>query len=198
MRIKLIFIFLLGFFSFQTSQANIASEISKHCPGCEQLSSESTATVILDKGETALLSRAWLTNNAARSIDIQYFIWSEDNIGILAAASLLNAADRGVKVRVIVDDFLVKTGYEKLIALDKHENIQIKIYNPLHKVGVSKWKRIWNLLFQFRDANQRMHDKLAIFDNQIAITGGRNMADEYFDFNKEYSFRDRDHTILAA
>jgi len=180
-----------------TSQATLETVINEFCEECAEKSTSQTATVILDKGNTALLSRVWLTRQATQSIDVQYFIWSHDNIGILAAAELLAAADRGVKVRVIVDDFLVDTDMTQLIALEKHPNIDIKIYNALHKVGVSTPKRIWNLLTNFRNANQRMHDKLAVFDNQIAITGGRNMADEYFDFNKEYSFRDRDVLVLG-
>ncbi len=179
------------------AQASISNSIANFCPDCIQQENSRTATVILDKGATALLSRAWLARNATKSIDVQYFIWSEDNIGILAAAELLKAAERGVKVRVLVDDFLIKADLTKLIALEKHPNINIKIYNPLHNVGVSSSKRIWNLVSQFRNANQRMHDKLAVFDGRFAITGGRNMADEYFDFNKEYSFRDRDVLVFG-
>jgi len=98
---------------------------------------------------------------------------------------------------VIVDDFLVNTDLRRLAALDQHSKIQIKIYNPLHHVGVSKLGRIWNLLTNFRNFNQRMHDKLVVFDGSFAITGGRNMADEYFDFNKEYAFRDRDVLVYG-
>ena len=179
----------------QIAVASFDEQIHNFCPECKELASSKTATVILDKGNTALLSRAWLTRHAQQSIDIQYFIWSHDNVGILAAAELLAAADRGVGVRVIVDDFLVNTDLRKLVALDQHPRIQIKIYNPLHHVGVSKLERVWHLLTNFRNFNQRMHDKLAVFDGRFAITGGRNMADEYFDFNKEYTFRDRD--VLA-
>jgi putative cardiolipin synthase len=179
------------------AQANISDAINAFCSECAGKQSIQTATVILDKGETALLSRAWLAQNSVKSIDVQYFIWSADNVGVLAAEALLQAAMRGVKVRVIVDDFLINADDQTLAAFANHSNIEIKIYNPLHKVGTSAVGRLWNLASQFRNANQRMHDKLAIFDGEIAITGGRNMADEYFDFNREYSFRDRDVLVYG-
>ena len=152
---------------------------------------------VLEKGEEALLARAWLAEQAGKSIDIQYFIWSTDNIGILASEALLRAAERGVKVRVLVDDLLIDAPPEAMLALALHPNVEIRIYNPLHKVGTSPLKRATNLVTSFRAANQRMHDKTAIFDNLVAITGGRNMADEYFDFDHDYNFRDRDLLALG-
>ena len=151
---------------------------------------------ILEQGEDALYARAWLADHAEKTIDVQYFIWSTDNIGILASESLLRAAERGVKVRVIVDDLLIDASSRSLVALAKHPNVSIKIYNPKHKVGTTIIKRVWNVLTNFRGINQRMHNKTFIVDNKVAITGGRNMADEYFDYDKEYNFRDRD--ILVA
>lgn len=152
---------------------------------------------VLEKGEEALLARAWLTEHASRSIDIQYFIWSSDNVGTLASEALLRAADRGVKVRVLVDDLLVDAPPETLLALALHPNIEIRIYNPRLTVGISKVKKAVNTVTGLRQVNQRMHDKSAIFDNRIAITGGRNMADEYFDFNHNYNFRDRDILLIG-
>lgn len=164
---------------------------------CGERAHAETATLILDRGQTALYTRAWLAEHAQQSIDVQYFIWSEDNIGILAMAALLQAAERGLKVRIIVDDFLIDADLTTLLALESHPNIAIKVYNPQHKVGVSTFQRIKNIVFDFRGANQRMHDKVALFDGTVAITGGRNMADEYFDFDREYSFRDRDVLVYG-
>jgi len=152
---------------------------------------------VLDKGEEALLARAWLVEHATRSINVQYFIWSFDNIGTLATESLLRAADRGVAVRVLVDDLLVDAPNSFLLAMAAHPNISIHIYNPRHKVGTSKKQRLWNIFSDFRNANQRMHDKTFVVDGQIAITGGRNMADEYFDYDHQYNFRDRDILLLG-
>jgi len=156
-----------------------------------------TGTYILEKGEDALLARAWLADNAVQSIDVQYFIWSTDNIGILAAESLLRAAERGVKVRVIVDDLLVDASNKSLVALAAHPNISIKIYNPQHSVGGSLFTRLLHLVTNFRSFNQRMHNKIFIVDGKVGITGGRNMADEYFDFDHEYNFRDRDALLVG-
>ncbi len=156
-----------------------------------------TGVLILDKGEEALLARAWLADHAQQSIEVQYFIWSTDNIGILATEALLRAAKRGVKVRVIVDDLLIDAPDKTLLALALHPNISIRIYNPQHSVGTPIQKRILNVVTDFRGVNQRMHDKTFIVDGKVAITGGRNMADEYFDYNNEYNFRDRDILVLG-
>jgi putative cardiolipin synthase len=151
----------------------------------------------LETGAEALIARAWLADHARHSIEVQYFIWSTDNIGILASEALLRAADRGVQVRVIVDDLLIDAPDKTLLALAKHPKIDIRIYNPQHSVGTPFHKRLLNVATDFRGVNQRMHDKTFIVDGKIAITGGRNMADEYFDYNHRYNFRDRDALLLG-
>lgn len=152
---------------------------------------------VLEKGEEALLARAWLTDHATSSIDVQYFIWSTDNIGILASEALLRAAERGVKVRVLVDDLLIDAPPDSMLALALHPHVDIRIYNPRLNVGTSRLKKIGNVATGLRTVNQRMHDKTALFDGQAGITGGRNMADEYFDYNQSYNFRDRDILLLG-
>jgi len=159
--------------------------------------SHSTGAYILEFGEESLVGRAWLTQHAQVSIDIQYFIWSSDNIGTLAAEQLLRAAQRGVSIRVLVDDLLIDAHDRTLLVLAAHPNVQIRIYNPNVSVGQSFFNLIWNVITQFHEINQRMHDKTAIFDGIAGITGGRNMADEYFDFDAEYNFRDRDILLLG-
>ena len=156
-----------------------------------------TGSYVLEKGEDSLLARAWLADHARSTIDVQYFIWSGDNVGILASESLLRAAERGIRVRVIVDDLLMDVPDDALLALDKHPNIEIRIYNPVHSVGSRLARRLFNIATDFRGANQRMHNKTLIVDDKLAITGGRNMADEYFDFDHEYNFRDRDALVLG-
>jgi cardiolipin synthase C len=152
---------------------------------------------VLETGTEALLARAWLADHAKESVEVQYFIWSTDNIGILAAEALLRAADRGVRVRVIVDDLLIDAPDKSLLALARHPKIDIRIYNPQTSVGVPMHKRLLNVLTDFRGVNQRMHDKTLVVDGKIAITGGRNMAAEYFDYNHTYNFRDRDVLLLG-
>ncbi|MDP2110804.1 MAG: phospholipase D family protein [Thiobacillus sp.] len=158
---------------------------------------DATGTYVLDSGEEALRARAWLADHARHSVEVQYFIWSSDNIGILATEALLRAAERDVKVRVIVDDLLIDAPDKSLLALDKHPNVEIRIYNPKHRVGTPFYKRALNVVTDFRGVNQRMHDKTFIVDGRVAITGGRNMADEYFDYDRDYTFRDRDALVVG-
>jgi len=169
--------------------AFLEREIARH-PG-------QSGVYVLETGEEALLTRAWLADHARESIDVQYFIWSTDNIGILAAAALLRAAERGVQVRVIVDALLIDAPPDSLVALARHPRIDIRIYNPKTSAGVSLPRRVLNVATDFRGVNQRMHDKVVIFDGLAAVTGGRNMAAEYYDYNQEYNFRDRD-ALLAG
>lgn len=153
--------------------------------------------LVLEKGEQALLTRAWLADHAQKSIEVQYFIWSTDNIGILASEALLRAAERGVNIKVIVDDLLIDAPDESLIALSMHPKVDVRIYNPKHSVGTSFFRRMMNVFTDFRGSNQRMHDKTFIVDGKVAITGGRNMADEYFDYDQKYNFRDRDALVIG-
>ncbi len=156
-----------------------------------------TGVYVLEYGEQSLVGRAWLARHAQRSIDVQYFIWSSDNVGTLAAEGLLRAAERGVKIRVLVDDLMIDAPPEAMLALARHPNVEVRIYNPQHTVGVGFFRRIGNLLTDFRRINQRMHDKTVIVDGVVAITGGRNMADEYYDFDHAYNFRDRDALVIG-
>ena len=188
---------LLLLFPISVSSQPLRDWVDANCEACIALMEEKTGIYILEKGEEALMGRAWLAQHAMETIDIQYFIWSNDNIGILATEMLLRAADRGVTVRVLVDDFLVDADDKALLLLAVHPNVHIRIYNPKSTVGTSFFRRIANLVFDFRETNQRMHDKTAIFDGLAGITGGRNMADEYFDFDQEYNFRDRDILLLG-
>ena len=171
--------------------------IEDSCADCVAKLPTQTGVYILEKGEESLLGRAWLAQHAQESIDVQYFIWSTDNIGILAAEGLLSAAERGVHVRVLVDDLLIDAQSATLLLLSAHPNAEIRIYNPNLSVGVGFWQRLKNAFTAFRAINQRMHDKTVIVDGVAGVTGGRNMADEYFDFDHEYNFRDRDVLLLG-
>lgn len=157
-----------------------------------------TGVYVLENGSDAITSRAWLSANAQKTMDIQYFIFSEDNIGIISCDYMLRAACHGVRVRVIVDDLLMSSNPDYILALDLHENIDIKIYNPKLTVGQNLVDKAYNGLTDFRGVNQRMHHKTFIVDGNIAITGGRNIADEYFDFDHEYNFRDRDILLVGG
>jgi cardiolipin synthase C len=195
---RLLVVLLVLIPAVEARSQSISAWIDANCVDCTAQMSTKTGVYVLEKGEEALIGRAWLTQHTARSIDVQYFIWSTDNIGILAAEQLLSAAERGVSIRVLVDDFLIDAHDRTLLLLSAHPNVQIRIYNPNVTVGVSFWQRLKNAVTGFREINQRMHDKTAIFDGIAGITGGRNMADEYFDYDQEYNFRDRDVLLLGS
>ena len=157
-----------------------------------------TGVTVLEDGAGAMVSRAWLAQKAVRTIDVQYFIFSADNVGLVGIDLLLRAAERGVRVRLMIDDLLVDTDASFLLALDAHPNLEIRIYNPNLRAGKNLPSALLNTVTDFRGVNQRMHNKTLIIDGNAVITGGRNVADEYFDFNTTYNFRDRDVLLLGG
>lgn len=158
---------------------------------------DKTGVYVLEDGGGSMVARAWLSEYAEKTIDIQYFIFSPDNVGLIACDYLVRAADRGVQVRLIVDDIMVEAGVHEILTLDAHPNIAIKIYNPGTNLGKNIVQKLTKLGSDFRGANQRMHNKTFIVDGKVVITGGRNIADEYFDYDHEYNFRDRDVLLLG-
>ncbi len=172
--------------------------LSQQFESIEDSAAKKTGVYVLEDGGGAMVARAWLSEYAEKSIDVQYFIFSTDNVGLIAADYLVRAADRGVKVRVLVDDIVIEADEESLLALDAHPNIEIKIYNPGVNFGKSLGGKLKNFATDFRNSNQRMHNKTFIVDGKVVITGGRNIADEYFDYDHEYNFRDRDVLLLGS
>jgi putative cardiolipin synthase len=136
----------------------------------------------------ALSSRLLLAERAERSIDAQYYLAYADRIGYLTLQSLLNAADRGVRVRLLLDDFLTGGLSEGLAAMDTHPLIEVRMYNPFARRGF----RLGDFTMDFKRVNRRMHNKVFIADNQVAIVGGRNIAEEYFALGEDYNFGDLD------
>jgi phosphatidylserine/phosphatidylglycerophosphate/cardiolipin synthase-like enzyme len=171
--------------------------LSKQLTPFAQLTKGKTGVYTMEEGDLSMIARAWLCESAEKTIDIQYFIFSADNVGLIAADYLIRAADRGVQVRVIVDDIMVEADADELLALDAHPNLSIKIYNPTANIGKNLPEKLFSLTTNFRGFNQRMHNKTFIVDGQVMITGGRNMADEYFDYDHEYNFRDRDVLLIG-
>lgn len=163
----------------------------------DSLMENSTGTYVLEDGDGSMVARAWLTEYAEKTIDIQYFIFSVDNVGLIACDYIVRAADRGVKIRILVDDIMVDAESEDILMMDAHENIDIKIYNPGTNIGKNIMQKAGKLITDFRGVNQRMHNKTFIVDQKLAITGGRNIADEYFDYDHNYNFRDRDVFLMG-
>jgi len=143
---------------------------------------------LLERGVDAMLARIVLAEAAERSLDVQYYIWHDDLTGRHFASALLRAADRGVRVRVLLDDVGVSANDEVLLALDAHANVEIRLFNPV----ASRTFRGLGLVTDFSRLNRRMHNKAFIADNQAVILGGRNIGDEYFDAGSEVAFSDLD------
>lgn len=121
-----------------------------------------------------MVARAWLSEYTKKTIDIQYFIFSTDNVGLIACDYLVRAADRGVIARIIVDDIMVDADIEDILTFNSHENISGKIYNPGVNLVKNIFQKIEKFATGFRDANQRMHNKTFIVDNKVVITKPEN------------------------
>lgn len=147
-----------------------------------------TGVHALARGPDALTARLALADLAGRSLDVQYYIWHSDDSGMQLVTRLLQAADRGVKVRMLLDDIGTMASDEGLQTLDSHPNIEVRLFNPV----MLRSARVLGALLDFQRANRRMHNKTFIADNQAAIVGGRNIGDEYFGAHGDVNFADLD------
>ena len=154
---------------------------------------------VLNTGDDALLVRVNLIRHAKTSIDIQTFIWANDDSGRFVINELWKAAMRGVDVRLLVDDMSVRKSADYVAYLASiHPNIAIKQYNPVSaKIHAGALSKISQYTVDFGQTNQRMHNKTVIVDQRFGITGGRNFADDYFDRGIKRSFKDRDLLIVG-
>ncbi|CAN5639499.1 phospholipase D family protein [soil metagenome] len=154
--------------------------------------------LLLDYGQDALLARLNLLRSASRSIDVQTYIFDEDDAGHLILDELLAAAARGVRVRLLVDQLSALRRVDTLAALvGAHSNFEMRIYNPvLGRARISYPQYVLAAACCWRRLNQRMHNKLLLVDGVVGITGGRNYQNSYYDWDDEYNFRDRD--LLVA
>jgi len=144
---------------------------------------------MLGDGRRAMTSRIAMSDLAEKTLDLQYFIWDEDATGQILAERLVRAADRGVRVRVLLDDLNLKGHRDAVIvALDAHPNIEVRLFNPFAN---RSWK-LMGFLTDFSRVNHRMHNKLFVMDNAVAIVGGRNIGNHYFDVHQVVNFRDMD------
>ncbi|HIF52147.1 MAG TPA: phospholipase D family protein [Thiotrichaceae bacterium] len=158
------------------------------------------SATILDVGEKSLIARIHLIRAARESIEVQTYIWANDEIGGLFAQELIAAAKRGVRVRIIGDQLYSGNDPANLAAVALlHENFQVKLYNPLqHKATLSTMDAVKSLFTDFSKLNHRMHNKVMVFDGRIGITGGRNIENAYYNWDEEYDFLDRDVLIVGS
>ena len=174
--------------SLPPAESGVITDISKRITG--GLKTYESAYLLLSRNDDALNWRLALADHATTSIDAQYFIWQSDATGNLLFDRLLKAADRGVRVRLLVDDIWLAANDEVIAAIDNHPNFDIKIFNPTytrHAVA-----GVFEFLAYFQELNRRMHNKLFIVDNRMAIVGGRNIGNPYFGLSEKYNFRDLD------
>jgi len=151
---------------------------------------ETSGFRILDKSYDGLTARLALIDSAVSSLDIQTYLWYPDNAGRIILERAVRAADRGVHVRLIVDDLLT-IGQDQLIyELDQRPNIEVRLFNPWK--DRSTLSRGGEMVAQMERLNTRMHDKLLIADSQAAVMGGRNIGDHYFGLSHDYNFHDLD------
>jgi putative cardiolipin synthase len=142
----------------------------------------------LTQGFDAFGARLVLMDRAERSIDAQYFLMKPDSAGLVFSAKLIQAADRGVRVRFLLDDIFTSVDDEGLMLLDEHPNIELRIFNPISRKGLPALNYVGN----FKLTNRRMHNKSFTVDNQVAVVGGRNLAEEYFQLDTTGEFIDFD------
>ena len=147
---------------------------------------------LLTLSTNALMSRVALADHAEHSIDLQYYIFKNDATGRLIAQHLLKAADRGVRVRILLDDVGVSDGIAMFDALDAHENIEVRLFNPFSTKDPSGVSKVAQMLLNWRRLNRRMHNKSFIADNKVAVIGGRNIGDDYFNADVDNNYRDLD------
>lgn len=153
-----------------------------------------SGVAFLADGLDAFAARAVITRHAGRSLDLQYYIWHDDMVGHLMAQELYQAAERGVRVRILLDDMNAQDKDALMMALDRHPNIEIRLYNPFRNRN-GLW-RLVEMVQRFFSVNHRMHNKSWIADGRVAIVGGRNIGEEYFSARADVNFRDLD--LLVA
>ncbi len=148
--------------------------------------------ILLDSGLDAFVARAVLAEIAERSLDVQYYLYHQDLVGKLFTGFLVKAADRGVRVRILVDDMDMGGRDAGIISLDSHPNIEVRIFNPFDRdIG-----RTAQFVSGLGSITRRMHNKSFTADNQATILGGRNIGDEYYDADPTLEFADLD--VLAV
>jgi putative cardiolipin synthase len=163
-----------------------SDEIGKNLSGIRLLSS----------GEEAFASLITLADHAERTLDIQYYIIHEDDSTRTLLHHVRLAADRGVRVRVLVDDLNTAGEDRRFMHLSSHANVEVRVFNPFTAGRFSTWTRLIASATDIRRINHRMHNKLFVADDALAITGGRNIGDQYFTLDPRSNFVDLD--VVAA
>ncbi|MCE4299184.1 phospholipase D family protein [Xanthomonas hortorum pv. vitians] len=174
----------------------LATPIDQVVAPLQQAHPNQTGMVILPDNIDAFAVRALTARAAGRSLDLQYYIWHADFTGNLLHNELLHAADRGVRVRLLLDDMNIHGSDSVLAALDSHPLIEIRLFNPTRAREGTLMRGVEMVLRMF-SINRRMHNKAWIVDGRIAVVGGRNVGDEYFDAARDTNFMDMDAAVMG-
>ncbi|MFT7540027.1 MAG: putative cardiolipin synthase, partial [Gammaproteobacteria bacterium] len=156
---------------------------------------QASGFALLNRGADALDVRLAMIDAAERSIDVQTYLWHGDRTGHLLLEKVLRAADRGVRVRILIDGFEVDGGFGAAAALAWHPNISMRAFNPYLQAGAAA--HVLELLEDFGRLDHRMHDKLIVADGILAVAGGRNLGDEYLGLGEVFDFRDLDLAVAG-
>ncbi len=178
----------------QASEAitdNTGTEFGELAAGWADLHNGDSGFFPFVYGMDALGARLEMADRAQKSIDLQYFLMKDDSAGAVVSEALWRAAERGVRIRFLLDDVFTTAPDSGLLALNAHPNIQVRLFNPISRRGL----HTLNFVGHFRRANRRMHNKSFTVDNAISVVGGRNIADEYFQLRSDAVFSDFD--VLA-
>jgi len=160
------------------------------------LRSGQSGMALLSDNVQALAYRALSARSAGRSLDLMYYYWNDDLTGKLLFHEVLAAADRGVRVRILLDDMNTLGRDPIYRAIDQHSNIELRLFNPARSRG-DVLRRGLELMLRAMSATRRMHNKAWIADGRLAIVGGRNIGDAYFDASEEANFRDMDLLLVG-
>ncbi|EYS92370.1 hypothetical protein X471_00668 [Bartonella bacilliformis str. Heidi Mejia] len=177
----------------ETKLDRIVSQLAKETNG---LGVDKDALSLIVSNLEAFGARVVGVEQAERSLDLMYYIWDDDLTGRLLLSEVVEAADRGVRVRLLLDDINAQARDPAYIALDKHPNIEVRMFNP----GRSRngfFRRGLEIILRAITVTRRMHNKAFIVDGRMAFIGGRNIADSYFDASKGSSFRDLDLMLIG-
>jgi len=176
--------------------AGVGAELDRLIATQEESHPGASGFRLVSDGPEGFAIRAMASRIAGRSIDVQTYIWNGDTTGLALASILLAAADRGVKVRLLVDDMDARAKNDGLAALDAHPDIEVRMFNPLpSRSGTMAF--FIDFLGDAKRLNHRMHNKTWIVDNRIAVVGGRNLGDEYFGADTEVNFVDLDFAMVG-
>lgn len=169
-------------YSFRASESALWTELEAVQSGNWQ--------VLLNNGPDALDWRLRAIDSATESIDLQTLLWSIDRVGALMLDHLAAAADRGVQVKILIDDYWLADEEKVFLELLEHKNVQYRVFNPfLRRSSNIVTRQVLNLA-EFSRVDHRMHNKAMVVDNAVAFVGGRNLADEYFGLDERINFRD--------